>query len=110
MCQLRGGARARAGACTAKKEARQLAWRWKSPPRRRRERGAATPEASEHETSVAQEEAGEAEVETRTEPGSEEVEEQGLGGVDQSFVHFFFCVCSGFLSSLFCGHGGKEIR
>ena len=61
---------ARADACAAKKEARQLAWRWRSPPRSRREKGAAAPEVPENETPAAQgEEVGEAEVEAREEGG-----------------------------------------
>lgn len=43
---------ARADAYAAKKEARQLAWRWKSPPRPPKEKGATTPEAPEHEEQV----------------------------------------------------------
>ena len=70
---------ARAEACAAKKEARQLAWRWKSPPRPRREwawRGTA-PKRLEDETPVASEggEEVEAEVEERIEPSAEEMEE-----------------------------------
>ena len=77
MCQLRGGSRGAGNACAAKKEAHQLAWRWKSPSRPRRERGAAAPEAPERETPVTQEggEEGEVEVEARIEPSSEEMEE-----------------------------------
>ena len=62
---------ARADACAAKKEARQLAWRWRSPPHQRREnlKGpvAGAPEAPECETPAAQgdEEVGEAEVTAR---------------------------------------------
>ena len=37
----------RADACAAKREARQLAWKWGSPSRQRKERGAAAPEAPE---------------------------------------------------------------
>ena len=61
----RGPHGARVDACAAKKEARQLAWRWRSPPRPRREKGATAPEAPEYETPVAQgeEDEGKAEVE-----------------------------------------------
>ena len=62
---------ARADTCAAKKEARQLAWRWRAPPSPRRGKGAAAPEAPEYEAPVAQGEegAGEAEVEEREEGG-----------------------------------------
>ena len=43
----RGPLGARVAACAAKKEARQLAWRWRSPPRQRKEKGADAPEAPE---------------------------------------------------------------
>ena len=60
----------RADACAAKEEARQLTWRWRSPPRPRREKRAAAPEAPEYEAPVAQgEDVGEAEVEAREEGG-----------------------------------------
>ena len=46
-------------------------WRWRSPPRPRREKGATAPEAPEYETPVAQgeEDEGETEVEEREEGG-----------------------------------------
>ena len=65
---------ARADTCAAKKEARQLAWGWKSPPRPRREKGAKAPEAPEDETPATQQEAGEevdTEVEMEVEPTPE---------------------------------------
>ena len=90
---------ARADACAAKKEARQLAWRWRSPPHQRREKEARqlawrwrspphqrrekgpraeAPEAPEYETPAAQgEEAGEAEV-TATEEGGPAQAEEGM--------------------------------
>ena len=72
---------ARADACTAKKEARQLAWRWRSPPHQHREKGpgAEAPEAPECETPAAQgdEEVGEAEV-TATEEGGLAQAEEGM--------------------------------
>ena len=69
---------ARADACGAKKEARQLAWGWRSPPRPRREKGAEAPEAPEAETPAAQQELGEsaeAEVEMEVESTPEGMEE-----------------------------------
>ena len=75
-CTNYGGSHgARANNCAAKREVHQLAWRWTSPPRPRRE--ALAPEVPEHETPVAQEgeEAGEVEVEARIEPSPEEMEE-----------------------------------
>ena len=72
---------ARADACAAKKEARQLAWRWRSPPRQRREKGPGTKasEAPECETPAAQGEGevGEAEV-TATEEGGPAQAEEGM--------------------------------
>ena len=56
---------ARADACAAKKEARQLAWGWKSP-RPRRKKGAKAPEAPEDEAPATQQEVGE-EVDTEAE-------------------------------------------
>ena len=70
----------RADACAAKKEARQLTWRWRSPPHQRRKKGpgAEAPEAPECETPAAQgEEAGEAEV-TVTEEGGLAQAEEGM--------------------------------
>ena len=69
---------ARADACAAKKEARQLAWGWKSPPRPRREKGAKAPEVPDDETPATQQEAGEevdTEVEMEVEPIPEGAEE-----------------------------------
>ena len=40
---------AQADTCAAKKEARQLAWGWKPPPRPCREKGAKAPEAPKYE-------------------------------------------------------------
>ena len=61
-----------------KKEARQLAWGWKPPPRPRRENGAKAPEAPEGETPATQQEVGEevdTEVEMEVEPTPEGTEE-----------------------------------
>ena len=74
----RGPHGARADACAAKREARQLAWGWKSPPHPRREKGAKTPETPEHETPTTQQETGEevdTEVEMEVEPTPEGAEE-----------------------------------
>ena len=68
---------ARADACAAKKEARQLAWRWRSPPRPHREGGAEAPEEPD-ETPAAQGEfegEAESEVEMEVEPTPEGAEE-----------------------------------
>ena len=74
---------ARADACAAKREARQLAWKCRSPSRPCRERGAAASgvvaeaaETPEREAPVAQEgeEEGEVEVEVEIEPSG------GVGG------------------------------
>ena len=74
----RGPHGARADACAAKREARQLAWGWKSPPRPRREKGAKAPEVPDDETPATQQEAGEevdTEVEMEVEPTPEGAEE-----------------------------------
>ena len=72
---------ARADVCAAKKEARQLAWGWRFPPRPRREKGAKAPEAPEHETPATQQEAGEevdTEVEMEVEPTPEGTEDKRI--------------------------------
>ena len=64
--------------CAAKKEARQLAWGWRSPSSPRREKGAKAPEAPENETPATQQEMGEevdTEVEMEVEPTPEGTEE-----------------------------------
>ena len=74
----KGSHGARADVCAAKKEARHLAWGWRSPPRPRREKGTKAPEAPEHETPTTQQETGEevdTEVEMEVEPTPEGTEE-----------------------------------
>ena len=69
---------ARADACAAKEEARQLAWGRRPPPRPRRERGTEAPETPRDETPAAQQELGEeaeaeAEMEVESTPEGMEV-------------------------------------
>ena len=69
---------ARADTCAAKKEARQLAWGWRSSPHPRREKGAQAPKVPEDETPATQQEVGEevdTEVEMEVEPSPEGTEE-----------------------------------
>ena len=74
---------ARADACAAKREARQCARGWRSPPPKRKERGAErSTEAPEVADPAAQggEVGGEPETERVVEPGPEGMEEQRLSG------------------------------
>ena len=72
---------ARADTCATKKEARQLAWRWRSPPNPRREGGAEAPEEPDETPATQGEFEGEAEseVEMEVEPTPEGTEEEGWG-------------------------------